>query len=90
MGLGTQVAVDNRFSPMSLFIQPKADATLIELAALQELNHPGVPLFPQGSPSADRLKEVMRQMPDYYERAIAKQRKAREPKEVEQGDAANP
>jgi len=34
MGLGTQVAVDNRFSPMSLFIQPKADATLIELAAL--------------------------------------------------------
>jgi hypothetical protein len=75
MGMGVNFAENNEFSPMALFIQPKADAGLLDIAACWQLDHPtgDKSLFPPGSPSAKRLDEVMTKYKSYYERTLQQQ-----------------
>jgi hypothetical protein len=75
MGMGVNLAVNNEFSPMALFIQPKADGGLLDIAACWQLDHPNGDgsLFPADSPSDKRLDEVMTKYKSYYERTLQEQ-----------------
>jgi hypothetical protein len=79
MGIGANLAVNNGLSPVAIFIQPKADAALLDLLASWNLDHLGnpAPLFPPGSPSDLRLQEVKGEMGDYYDRSLKQQTEKR-------------